>query len=99
MNPYRVLLPLLLAAVAVTGGASSARADGSCPDANVVFYTTDTQDLSRQLASARSACADYWVSITPIVSGADLGKPRGGQALTVVHAQGPRFHALAELRQ
>jgi hypothetical protein len=99
MNPYRLFLPLLLAALAVTGGASSARADGSCPDANVVFYTTDTQDLSRQLAAAQSTCADYWVSISPIVSGPDLGKARGAPALTTVHAQGPRFHALAELRQ
>ena len=99
MNPYRLLLPVLLAAVAVAGGASGARADASCPDANVVFYTTDTQDLSRQLAATRSACADYWVSISPIVAGPNLGKPRGAPALTTVHAQGARFHALAELRQ
>ena len=59
MDPYRLFLPLLLAAVAVAGGASSARADGTCRDANVVFYTTDTQDLSRQLAAARSSCADW----------------------------------------
>jgi hypothetical protein len=99
MNLYRLFLPVLLAAVAVAGGASGARADGSCPAANVVFYTTDTQDLSRQLAAAQSACADYWVSISPIVSGADNGKPRGAPALTTVHQQGARFHALAELRQ
>src|SRR5215211_2637592 len=99
MNAYGLFLPLLLAAVAVTGGASSARADGSCPAANVVFYTTDTQDLSRQLAATRSTCADYWISITPFVPGPERGKPRGGAALTTVHAQGARFHALAELRQ
>jgi hypothetical protein len=95
----RVASICLLAAVAVACGASGARADASCPEANVVFYTTDTQDLSRQLAAARSACADYWVSISPFVSGPNLGKPRGAPALTTVHAQGVRFHGLAELRQ
>jgi hypothetical protein len=99
MNPFRLFLPLLLAAVVVVGGASSAGAGEGCPHANVVFYTTDTQDLSRQLGAVQSACADYWVSISPIVSGADIGKPRGGPALTVVHVQGAQFHALAELRQ
>src|SRR4051812_12485932 len=85
--------------VLVGGGtAPSARAD-ACRHADVVFYTTDTQNLATRLAANRSDCADYYISISPIVTpGPSFGEPRDGAALTTVHAQGPRFHALAELR-
>jgi len=79
-------------------GTPAARADAACLQTKAVFYTTDTQVLARTLAGNRSDCADYSISITPIVSGPLTGEPRGGAALTTVHAQGSRFHALAELR-
>ena len=100
MKPRVLGLALVLSLVAVTVGAGTpaARADAACPQTKAVFYTTDTQNLARTLAANPSDCADYYISITPIVSGPSIGGPRGGAALTTVHAQGPRFHALAELR-
>src|SRR3954452_20205798 len=100
MKPHRLLLPLLLAAVAVAGGPSAARADGACTHrTNVYFFTSDSQDLSRGLAAHAAACTDYWVSIAPYTAqGPNFGKPKGAPALPVVHAQGSQFHALAEVR-
>src|SRR3954454_11892395 len=92
----------LLSLVAFTVGASTpaAIADAACPQTKAFFYTTDTQVLARTLAGNRSDCADYYISISPIVTpGPTLGEPRGGAALTTVDAQGPGFHALAELRR
>ena len=89
---FGVLLALALA-VTVGAGAPAAIAE-DCPQTKAVFYTTDTQNLARALGANRSDCADYYISITPT----GTGLPRGGPALAVVHAQGPRFHALAELQ-
>ena len=99
MKPHRLLLPVLLA-LAVAGGASSARADGSCTQpTNVYFFTNDSQDLSRGLAANSASCTDYWVSIAPYTAaGPNFGKPKGAPALPVVHALGAQFHALAEIR-
>src|SRR5215471_19071811 len=85
----------LLLLVSLTVGASppAATADEACSPTKAVFYTTDTQNLAKALGANRSDCADYYISISPNGS-----EPRGAVALTVVHAQGPRFHALAELR-
>lgn len=101
MKPHTLLLPLLVALAAVVGGASSARADGTCSQrTNAYFYTTDAQDLSRGLAANAASCADYWISIAPYTdpSSPNLGKPKGAPALPVVHAQGAQFHGLAEIR-
>jgi hypothetical protein len=88
-------LVVSLVALVVGAGTPAARADAACPQTKAVFYTTDTQVLARTLGANRSDCADYYISITPIVAS---GEPRGGAALAAVHAQGARFHALAELR-
>ena len=96
MKPYRLFV---LLAVAALVGASSAHADGACSHTNLIFYTTDTTDLAKGLGAAASSCADYYVSISPITAvGPDTGKARGGAPLTTIHAQGPQFHALAEVR-
>jgi hypothetical protein len=92
---HRFLLPLLLAALAVTGGTTSARADASCAQTtNLVFYSTDTAILANALGAAAAPCTDYWISITPTAAGG----PRGGPPISAIHALGPHFHALAELR-
>src|SRR5262245_66288743 len=92
-----LLLAVGLVAV-VIGAAPAATADTTCPQTKAVFCTSDTQVLARTLAANRSDCADYYISISPVTAGAAAGEPRGGMALTTVHAQGPAFHALAELR-
>src|SRR3954469_12513911 len=95
----RTAILLSLFGLMVGGGAPAATADSTCPPTKAFFYTTDTQVLARTLAGNPSDCADYYISISPIVTpGPNLGEPRGALALTTVHAQGPRFHALAELR-
>lgn len=101
MKPYRLILPFALAlTVGVAGGViPAASADGTCAQrTNAYFYTNDSQDLSRQLAANVASCADYWVSVTPYTSGANLGKPKGSPALPVVHQLGAQFHGLAEIR-
>jgi hypothetical protein len=50
--------------------------------------------LTTKLAASASPCADYYVSIPPIV--ADKTQPRPDQAWRI-RALGPRFHALAEI--
>jgi hypothetical protein len=85
---------VMLAAFSVGADAPQATADVDCPPAKAVFYTTDTMNLARALGANKSECADYYISITPTAA----GLPRGGAALTVVQAQGPQFHALAELQ-
>jgi hypothetical protein len=86
-----------LVTVAVGAGTPPATADATCPQTKAVFYTTDTQVLARTLRANPSDCADYYISISPVLPS---GEPRGNPnpALGTVHAQGPRFHALAEVR-
>jgi hypothetical protein len=101
MKPRDLGAAIVLALVALTlgSGTPAASADTACAPTKAVFYTTDTQMLARALGANRSDCADYFISISPIVTpGPTFGEPRAGMALTVVHDQGPRFHALAELR-
>jgi hypothetical protein len=60
-----------------------------------VFYAaTDWMRLTTRLAASASPCADYYVSIPPIV--ADKTQPRPDQAWRI-RALGSRFHALAEI--
>jgi hypothetical protein len=96
MKPYRLpvvlALALGLAMVVGSGRSKPARAD-ACRHADVVLYTTDTRPLAAELSKFASACADYYVSITPNGSA-----PRGGAVVTALHALGSHFHALAEVR-
>jgi len=90
-------LVLLLVALTVGSGTPAASADVVCPPTRAYLYTNDTQNLATRLGLNKSACADYYISISPIVTpGPTFGEPRDGAALTAVHTQG--FHALAELR-
>jgi hypothetical protein len=101
MKQYRLVVLAALAVVAATtvgAGAPAGAVDAVCARAKVVFYTTDTQNLARALGANPSDCADYYISISPITAAPAAGEPRGGAALTVVHAQGSSFHALAELQ-
>src|SRR5262245_32164577 len=72
---------------------SAAAAD--CRPLRAVFYAaTDWMRLTTKLAAAASPCADYYVSIPPLV--ADKTQMRPDQAWRI-RALGPRFHALAEI--
>ncbi len=99
MKPHLLGVTLAVALVVTVGaGAPAATADVPCPQTKAVFYTTDTQNLARALGANKSECADYYVSISPVTAAPNTGLPRGGPALTTVQAQGPQFHALAELQ-
>ena len=100
MKPHHlaVLLVSALIVLAIDPAAPAATPDSSCPPTKVVLYTSDTQVLAKTLAANASDCADYYVSISPTTAAPTPGEPRGGAALTTVHAQGSKFHALAELR-
>jgi hypothetical protein len=66
-----------------------------CRRSEFVFYAArDWLRLAAKLAERASPCADYYVSIPPLV--ADKTKPRPNQA-RYFRALGPRFHALAEI--
>jgi hypothetical protein len=66
-----------------------------CRASEFVFYAArDWLRLAAKLAEHASPCADYYVSIPPLV--ADKTKPRPNQAWRI-RALGPRFHALAEI--
>jgi hypothetical protein len=49
--------------------------------------------LAQRLHAAPSACADYFISVTPATGGG----PRAGVAATI-RSNGPQFHAMPELR-
>jgi hypothetical protein len=73
--------------------ASSAAAD--CRPLRAVFYAaTDWLRLATKLAAAGSPCAEYYISIPPLV--ADKTQMRPDQAWRI-RALGPRFHALSEI--
>jgi len=68
---------------------------GQCRPLRAVFYaTSDWLRLATKLATSASPCADYYISIPPVV--ADKTQPRRDQAWRI-RALGPRFHALAEI--
>ena len=94
MKPHRLiaLLALALVALAVAGTPSAARA-ATCRHADVVFYSNDTLRLAQRLGADQSACADYYVSVTPTAD----GSPRGGVAGSV-RANGAQLHAMPEIR-
>ena len=66
----------------------------TCSHTDIVFYTTDTTRLATELGASASACADYYLSITPTAT----GLPRGDTPVTTIHGLGPHFHAMAEIR-
>jgi hypothetical protein len=66
-----------------------------CRAAELVFYAArDWLRLAAKLAERPSLCADYFVSIPPLVS--DKTNPRPNQAGRI-RALGPQFHAMAEI--
>jgi hypothetical protein len=66
-----------------------------CRPLRAVFYAaTDWLRLATKLAAAASPCAQYYVSVPPVV--ADKSKPRPDQA-SRIRALGPNVHALAEI--
>ena len=94
MKPHHVIAPLVLAAalLSAAGSFSPARAD-ACRHVDAVFYTTDSVRLAQRLHANPSACADYYISVTP--SG-DLITPRAIAA--TIRSNGPQFHAMTEVR-
>jgi uncharacterized protein YjdB len=72
-----------------------ARAAAACRPLRAVFYAaTDWLRLATRLAANASPCAQYYVSIPPLVS--DKTKPRPDQAFRI-RALGANFHAMAEI--
>jgi hypothetical protein len=68
---------------------------GDCRPLRAVFYAaSDWLRLATKLATTPSPCADYSISVPPLV--ADKTLPRPDQAWRV-RALGPSFHALAEI--
>jgi hypothetical protein len=66
-----------------------------CRTSEFVFYAArDWLRLASKLAERASPCADYYVSIPPLV--ADKTNARPNQAWRI-RALGPRFHAMAEI--
>jgi hypothetical protein len=66
-----------------------------CRPLRAVFYAaTDFLRLATKLAATPSPCAEYYVSIPPLVS--DKTLPRPNQAWRI-RALGPNFHAMAEI--
>ena len=77
-----------------TRAAGQARAQADCRPLRAVFYAaTDYLRLATKLAANVSPCADYYISVPPLV--ADKTQPRRGAAERI-RALGPNFHALAE---
>ncbi len=66
-----------------------------CRVAEFVFYAArDWLRLAPKLAERASPCANYYISVPPLV--ADKTEPRPNQAWRI-RALGPRFHAMAEI--
>ena len=73
----------------------AARAQAACRPLRAVFYAaSDWLRLATKLAAARSPCAEYYISVPPLV--ADKTQFRRDQA-SRIRALGPGFHALAEV--
>jgi hypothetical protein len=79
----------------VRGRTRSTAQVAGCRPLRAVFYAaTDWLRLATRLAASPSPCADYAISIPPLVS--DKTRPRADQAWRI-RALGPSFHALAEI--
>jgi hypothetical protein len=65
-----------------------------CRPLRAVFYAaTDFLRLAAKLAATASPCAEYYISIPPLVSDKTLPRPN---AAWRIRALGPNFHAMAE---
>ena len=74
---------------------SATRQAADCRPLRAVLYAaSDWLRLATKLAASGSPCADYSISVPPIV--ADKTQFRPGQA-SRIRALGPNFHALAEV--
>jgi len=74
---------------------ASARAAAECRPLRAVFYAaSDWLRLATKLAATPSPCAEYYVSVPPLV--ADKTQLRRDQAWRI-RALGPNFHAMAEI--
>jgi hypothetical protein len=71
-----------------------ARAEACAPTRAIFYAATDWLRLATRLAANPSPCAEYFVSVPPLVS--DKSQPRGDEAWRI-RALGPSFHALAEI--
>jgi hypothetical protein len=72
-----------------------ARAQAACRPLRAVFYAaSDWLRLATKLAAARSPCAEYYISVPPLV--ADKTQFRRDQA-SRIRALGPNFHTMAEI--
>ncbi|HEX9364449.1 MAG TPA: hypothetical protein VGA47_11780 [Candidatus Dormibacteraeota bacterium] len=79
----------------VASRSSRADVEGVCRPVRAVFYAeTDFLRLATKLAANASPCAEYYISIPPIV--ADKTEPRRNQAWRI-RALGTNFHAMAEI--
>src|SRR5580765_3795779 len=87
----RAAIVLSLFGLMVGGGAPAATADSTCRQTKAFFYTTDTQVLVRTLAGNRSDCADYYISISPIVT-------RDRSSISSYRRRLARHHRFARLR-
>ena len=77
------------------GGLQQRQAQAACRPLRAVFYAaSDWLRLATKLAAAASPCAEYYVSVPPLV--ADKTQFRRDQA-SRIRALGPSFHALAEI--
>lgn len=80
--------------LATTDSARTAHAQADCHPLRAVFYAaTDYLRLATKLAANASPCAEYYISVPPLV--ADKTKPRPNAAERI-RALGPNFHAMAE---
>ncbi|HEX7255935.1 MAG TPA: hypothetical protein VF236_08415 [Gaiellaceae bacterium] len=74
---------------------SATAASQACRASEFVFYAArDWLRLAPKLAERASPCADYYVSVPPLVS--DKTNSRPNQAWRI-RTLGPRFHAMAEI--
>jgi hypothetical protein len=71
------------------------RAQADCRPLRAVFWAaTDYLRLATKLAAAASPCAEYYVSVPPIVGNKTQVR---ADAASRIRALGPNFHALAEI--
>jgi len=68
-----------------------------CIPTDVIFYAqqTDWLRVAQKMRENMSPCANYYVSIPPIV--ADKTKPRGPVQAGLIRALGPNFHAMNDI--
>ncbi|HET7744520.1 MAG TPA: hypothetical protein VFK76_07220 [Gaiellaceae bacterium] len=77
-----------------TRASSTTRVQADCRPLRAVFYAaTDYLRLTTKLAANASPCADYYVSVPPLVADKTIPRPN---AAPRIRALGPTFHAMAE---